>query len=189
MERLPKVVAAEADEHVLRLYFHEGTSFRFEERPFSPFFVAAEELPGAERLAGSLPLCWKVPGPAAPAGVVARTFREPRCAALSISGIRLFEGMEFGELRRMQFMVSADGKGIITRISCADNSGRYGEFAGSEPEIIAAFMAEIRRRDPDVLEGFDFFRNEWDHDCLSAGTRDFQLPLSGTIDGTVGTTC
>ncbi len=162
MEWLLKVVAAEADESRLRLYFHEGTSFRCEERPFSPFFVAAEELEGAERLAGDLPLCWKVPGANAPAGVVARTFREPRCAALSISGIRLFEGMEFGELRRMQFIVSADEKGAVTRISCADSSGWYDELVGSEAEIITAFTEEIRRRDPDVLEGFDFFRNDWE---------------------------
>ena len=62
MGTLPGVVALEADAEKIRLYFHEGEKFRCEERPFSPWFVAAEELEGAQELSGTLPLRYRVPG-------------------------------------------------------------------------------------------------------------------------------
>ena len=161
MAGLPQVVALEADKEKMYLYFHEGDKFRCETRAFSPWFAAAEELEGATMLAGSLPLRYRVPGDKIPAGVPVYRFKDLRSAAMIESGIRLFEGMVFEELRRMQFMIEHEDA-LITGISMADNSGWSCQLAGSEKELLNAFVETINTRDPDVLEGYDFFRNDWE---------------------------
>ena len=161
MGTLPGVVALEADAEKIRLYFHEGEKFRCEERPFSPWFVAAEEVEGAKELSGTLPLRYRVPGTEIPKNVAVCSFKEKRSAAMIDSGIRLFGGMSFDQLRRMQFQVKST-EGVIEKISCADSQKWYEEFSGEESEIINSFLNAIRERDPDVIEGYDFFRNDWE---------------------------
>lgn len=161
MSVLPHVVAVEADNENMFLYFHENEKFRCEKRPFSPWFVAAEELEGAEKLEGSLPLCYRVPGDTLPKGAQVYAFKNLRSAAMVDSGVRLFGEMTFEELRRMQFKAELDDSRIV-RICCADNSGWFSEYSGSESEIISAFVAAVQERDPDVIEGWDFFRNDWE---------------------------
>ena len=161
MEQLPKVVALEADETNMFLYFHQAGSFRCEKRPFRPWFVAAEQLEGAETLAGTLPLKFRVPGTVLPKGAAAYTFKNLRSCAMIDSGIRLFGGMAFEELRRMQFTAESDGT-HLTKICCSDNAGWCTGFTGSEAEIISSFVEAVRSKDPDVIEGYDFFRNDWE---------------------------
>lgn len=161
MDTLPGVVALEADAEKMRLYFHEGKSHRCEERPFAPWFITEEHFEGAEKLAGDLPLRFRVPGAALPKNAAVCNIRDKRSAAMIDSGIRLFGGMSFDQLRRMQFQVEAND-GTIEKICCADNSHWYCEFTGSETEIITHFVAALQERDPDVLEGYDFFRNDWE---------------------------
>ena len=62
MAVLPKVVAVEADKEKMSLYFHENETNKCIQRPFSPWFIAAEALEGAQQLEGTLPLSYKIPG-------------------------------------------------------------------------------------------------------------------------------
>ena len=161
MTGLPKVVALEADREKMYLYFHEGEIFKCETRAFSPWFAAAEQLEGALPLAGDLPLRYRVPGDDVPNGVPVCRFKDLRSAAMIESGIRLFEGLAFEELRRMQFAIEYDGE-VISGISFSDSSNWSCELKGSEKELLNAFVETITERDPDVLEGYDFFRNDWE---------------------------
>jgi DNA polymerase elongation subunit (family B) len=63
------------------------------------------------------------------------------------SGRTLFKGMEFDDLRRMQFAL--DGEGIMV----ADNRG-WSERVGDMERLNGV----IRERDPDVIEGHELFR-------------------------------
>lgn len=174
MSTLPGVVALEADAEKMYLFFHEGKSYRCEERPFTPWFVAAEQLEGAQVLAGNLPLRFKVPGTDIPKGAVVCNFKEKRSAAMIDSGVRLFGGMSFDKLRRMQFLIESN-EGVIEKICCADNEKWYCEFSGDESQIIRDFVDAVQQRDPDVIEGYDFFRNDWEILKKSASKHKIKL--------------
>jgi hypothetical protein len=161
MAVLPKVVAVEADKEKMSLYLHENETSKCIQRPFSPWFVASEALDGALPLAGGLPLRYKIPGEDIPKEIPVCRFRELRSAAMIESGIRLFEGMNFEELRRLQFAVMVDGE-KITHILLSDHTGWNTVLEGTEKEIISAFVENITSRDPDVIEGYDCFRNDWE---------------------------
>jgi hypothetical protein len=161
MAVLPKVVAVEADKEKMSLYLHENETFRCIQHPFSPWFIAAEALEGALPLAGSLPLRYKIPGEDIPKEIPVCRFRELRSAAMIESGIRLFEEMSFEELRRLQFAVMPDGE-KITKILLSDHTGWNTSLEGTEKEIISAFVETVAKRDPDVIEGYDCFRNDWE---------------------------
>ena len=179
MSVLPGVVALEADQEKMYLYFHEGSSFKCVEKPFSPWFAAAEELEGAQLLAGSLPLRYRVPGTDIPKGIPVCSFRELRSAAMISSGIRLFQGVTFDELRRMQFAVE-ENEGGLSGISLADNSGWYEHFSGTPEEVVAFFAETVNTRDPDVLEGYDFFRNDWEILKKAAGKKKLLCGRDGS---------
>jgi DNA polymerase elongation subunit (family B) len=87
--------------------------------------------------------------------------------------IRLFRGMHFNELRRMQFDIETlttegfefpnpnrrDDKIII--ITMSDNSGWEKVISldeMSEKELLEEFVKTVTERDPDVLEGHNIFR-------------------------------
>lgn len=92
------------------------------------------------------------------------------------SGVTLFNGMEFNELRRMQvdletfceegydFPNPERPGDVILAIAMSDSSG-WEEFlvgdredpVGSEERLIRELNARIRERDPDVLEGHNLF--------------------------------
>ncbi len=170
---MEKVVAAEAGAWGLRLYFHDGESSRSEVIPFFPYALLtgrAAESYGCETipLAGAGEFCRAAVFPSLDAYEKAlpelkkdngaMVFRDLLQQALGSSGVRLFAGMEFSELRRMQFAVKAsdDGK-KITSISLFFN-GANREISGTETEIISRFSDEIKQYDPDVLEGFNICR-------------------------------
>ena len=91
------------------------------------------------------------------------TIRDLSCQFFSLSGLRLFSGMDFNELHRMQFAVipSAD-ESSIEAVEVEDNRGFAARFdlenCGSEVEVLAAFDQAVIDRDPDLLEGFNIFR-------------------------------
>ena len=91
------------------------------------------------------------------------TIRELSCQFLSISGLRLFAGMDFGDLKRMQISVEpdADEKSIVA-IELGGTDGlsvRYDmENCSDEAGIIAAFDRTVKEYDPDVIEGFNICR-------------------------------
>ena len=91
------------------------------------------------------------------------TIRDLSCQFFSTSTLRLFSGMDFNELVRMQFdvAVSADEKSLEA-IEVSDNKGFAARFdcenCGGEAGVLAAFNAAVKERDPDLLEGFNIFR-------------------------------
>ncbi len=172
---MDKAVAAEVTAAGLRLYFHDGAAFRSETVPFQPYALLTSrvtDIPDCEiiPLAGAGDFCRAAVFPSLESyenalpelkknsGVM--VLRDMLQQALGGSGRRLFTGMEFSELRRMQFAVTADDEGReISQISVRFN-GTTQTFSGSEREILARFNAEIKTCDPDVLEGFNICRGD-----------------------------
>lgn len=92
---------------------------------------------------------------------------DPVAAHLTRSGDTFFRGMQFSELRRLQFDLETldiypDRAGAeICIISVRDSSGfervlGLDEFE-NERALIEAFAAIVRERDPDVIEGHNIF--------------------------------
>ncbi len=92
------------------------------------------------------------------------TVRELSTQFLSISGNRFFSGMDFHELHRMQFAVAANGDGTeITAIEVADNRGFFARYetaeCGGEAAVLAKFNEAVKSCDPDLLEGYNIFKD------------------------------
>ena len=101
--------------------------------------------------------------------------------ALSMSGIRLFEGMNFPDLRRIAFKVySSDGKSV-TKICALSPAGAGREFSGSEEEIISEFSKYIKDEDPDLLTGFECCSS--DLPLLVKRAEKLKIPLDCGRDG------
>ena len=122
LQNMDKAVAAEVTAAGLRLYFHDGTASRSETIPFQPYALLtsrATEIPDCEiiPLAGAGEFCRAAVFPSLESYEKAlpelkknnsvMVFRDLLQQALGGSGKRLFTGMEFSELRRMQFAVTA----------------------------------------------------------------------------------
>ena len=111
--------------------------------------------------------------------------------------LRLFTGMAFPEVRRLQFDIETlcspgydfpnadrpDDAVII--ISFSDSTGwekvlSLADFP-SEKELLEAFCAEVMERDPDILEGHNIFR--FDLPYLEARAKRFKMKLKLGRDG------
>lgn len=84
-------------------------------------------------------------------------------AALIRSGMTLFKGMTFADIVRMQFDLETNGLdpapegNRILMIAVSDNRGLVDIIEGDEKEMLERFVALVRERDPDVLEGHNLF--------------------------------
>ncbi|MBE6359023.1 MAG: hypothetical protein E7057_07250 [Lentisphaerae bacterium] len=168
------IVAAEVDSRGLRLFLHDGETFCVKERPFVPFCLldAAAEIPEnctVQELSGSGKFCRmalfdslesyenlcgglkKEPG--------AMVLRELSQQALSITGERLFQAMEFADLRIMAFSVE-ENDGSVAAVTVADTGGNQEVFSGDEVEVIRQFADRVKSFDPDVLTGFNCCRED-----------------------------
>ncbi len=103
-----------------------------------------------------------------------RLFSDMTLQFLIQHDLRLFTGMAFPELRRMQFDIetlctpgyefpnAARPDDAVIIISLSDNTGWEKVLSladyPSEKELLEAFSAEVAERDPDVLEGHNIFR-------------------------------
>ena len=170
---MDRVTAAETGKFGLRLFVPEGRGFRTEDLPFRPYVLltAGAEVPaGCEvlPLSGSGQLTVKAVFPDLTAYENAlpelkkrgdaMIFRDLLQQALSETGVRLFSGMEFPELRRMRFRAVADAEGRLAAVQMADSGGNTAELTGNERRILEDFDARVREFDPDVLEGFNCCR-------------------------------
>ncbi len=168
------IVAAEAGEWGLRLYFHDGNSFRTETLLFAPFILADKECAvpencRVEELAGKGKFCRQIfygdfasylkelPELKKRPGVF--TFNTLLQQALTASALNLFREVEFDQLRKLFFAVTAENE-QIKEIITADSNGNVNIFSGSEAEIITAFNAQIKTFDPDILGGFNCCRKD-----------------------------
>lgn len=83
--------------------------------------------------------------------------------ALMRTGRTLFQGMTFQDIVRMQFDLETNGldpaaeDARILLIAVADNRGLLDLIEGDEREILERFVALVRDRDPDVLEGHNLY--------------------------------
>jgi DNA polymerase I len=83
--------------------------------------------------------------------------------ALLRSGQTLFKGMTFEDIVRLQFDIETDGldpapeANRVLLIAVSDNRGLLELLEGPEKEILAQFVALVRDRDPDILEGHNIF--------------------------------
>jgi len=98
---------------------------------------------------------------------------DPVTQFLLQSGITLFKGMSFHDLRRMQISMHAHAKANrpsdprktedrILVIALTDNNGWHEALDArklSEPDMLRAFVQIVTERDPDVLEGHALFDN------------------------------
>ena len=118
------------------------------------------------------------------------------CQLLSSESIRCFRGMEFPQLRRLQFdleTVTTEGydfpnakraKDEIIIISLSDNTGWelvLSQRDCSEKELLERFVEAVRDRDPDVLEGHNIFR--FDLPYLETRAKRHKVPLALGRDG------
>lgn len=124
------------------------------------------DIPGAEticKLSGDNPLCYKgcYPDCASFESAIdhlkirngARIFKDYCQMAYLDMGIRLFGGMEFSDLRRMQVSVITDENGLVSTVAVAGAGAQEKIFSGSPAETVDFFISETLRRDPDVIEG------------------------------------
>ena len=182
MNQYPGVVAVEVAGDRLKLFFHDGAAgFRIQELPFSPWALAASQL--AEQLqtrfrvielSGSNHWKYRIEFDSVQSWETAVDelkkendfflVRDLIQQALTASQVRLFSGLAFPELRRMQFTVipSADGKSIAEiQIKCNDTITIFTVTDEiTEKSVIASFNQAVTDFDPDLLEGFNCCRND-----------------------------
>jgi len=117
---------------------------------------------------------------------------------LAQSGRTLFKGMRFANLRRMQVDIecltssgfefcNADREGDrIIVIALGDSSGWHEVLSGAERDeksLLERFVACVRERDPDVIEGHNIFN--FDLPYLSARARHWGVKLALGRNGAV----
>ncbi len=167
------IVAAEAGRNGLILFRHEGASFKTEVLPFRPFILLNENAPVPENctvqeLAGNAFFSKKADFSDFDAYTAAvdslknapgvMIFRDQLQQALSINDVRLFKNVEFFDLRSMFIALETGEKGEISAIETAFSTGESKIFSGEEKEVIAEFNEAVKLFDPDVLCGYNIFR-------------------------------
>lgn len=169
------IVAVETEDHSVRFFRHDGASFQVTDQSFEPFFLSTDPAAAgkngtAVELAGDAALKWQIRFPgedaldaarkeAEKAGIPVEIIRSPVQQALSLSGERLFSGMSFSELRRMQIDFDS-GALPLTRVELCTNYGFEQVLeTADEAELLAELERLIRELDPDVIEGHQLCRN------------------------------
>jgi DNA polymerase, archaea type len=123
---------------------------------------------------------------------------DPVAQHLMLTGQTHFLGMAFEQLKRLQLDIetyTAEGFEFpnpgrpgdrIIAIALADESGWERIITGkelSESEMLAELTREIRRRDPDIIEGHNLFR--FDLEYIEARARRHRIQLNWGRDGSV----
>ncbi len=216
-ERLVAVEFEEPNGVTLYLRKPDGSN-EVRQSVFHPFLWSDEAPPeetGAtiRQLAGGLPLgvllefeSWKafsrVRTGLRNLGRKSYTLSDPVQQFLLSTGMTLFKGMQFDDLRRMQIAIETfRGEGAefssaqrasdhLMSIALSDNTGWEevlfvdpAEPALSEQTALERLTAIIRERDPDVIEGHDLFRVTLSY--LAARARLAKVKLSFGRDGSV----
>jgi DNA polymerase, archaea type len=123
---------------------------------------------------------------------------DPVAQHLMLTGQTHFLGMPFEQLRRLQLDIETyttegfefpnparPGDRIIA-IALSDQTGWERVISGhdlSEPEMLEELALDIKRRDPDVIEGHNVFR--FDLEYLEARARRHRIQLNWGRDGSV----
>ena len=163
-----------------------STSDRIRIKPF--LLSGVFDVPGAEtvcHLSGNNPLCFKAQFSSCQAYeesieevkhlASVRLFKDYTQMAFLDTSIRLYGEMEFSDLKRMQIALAfEDDK--ITKIAISGAGFSDVEYTGTPGEIAKFFIEESRRRDPDVIEGFQLF--DVIFPALSGAAKKQKLPFA-----------
>ncbi|MFM8458616.1 MAG: 3'-5' exonuclease, partial [Chthoniobacterales bacterium] len=191
----------------MKIYRREGTKTLVEEAEHKPFAWATEPLPGELReLDGKNAYRFTVTFDSAGEFSRAKTQYKRELFALNAlahqyllaSGRTLFKGMAFEDLRRVQVDIetftpadgamSDAGKDPLLAIALSDSSGWEEILVVEDPEdeeqekaALEKFVALVRERDPDVIEGHNIFK--FDLPYLETRARKLKLKLDLGRDG------
>jgi DNA polymerase I len=177
------------------LYRRVGSQTQRDVVPLQNWLVARKPQAGSTQLAGPHELRHLVLSSDAKAvGDRARmlapdqrhAYLDPITSHLVATGETQFKGMQFSQLRRLQFDIETldvnpdHDDGAIVIIAVRDNSG-YEEVLSldqfpTEAALIEAFVRVVRERDPDVLEGHNVFN--FDLWYLAARAKRFGVELT-----------
>ena len=191
----------------VHIYRREGNKTVSEEVVHKPFAWATEPLPGdARELAGENAFRFTVAFDGAAEFSKAKATYKRELFALNDlahqyllqSGRTLFKGMAFEDLRRMQVdietFIGVDGamsdasRDPLLAIALSDSSGweeilvvENPDDEAQEKAVLEKFVALVRERDPDVIEGHNIFR--FDLPYLEARARKLKIKLDLGRDG------
>lgn len=120
-----------------------------------------------------------------------RIFADEIQKAMSLKKLRLFHGMDFTELLRLQMDIechSADPQrfcnadvpeDVITMVAFRDSRGHEEAFTlrecGGERELLAAALGYVAQVDPDVIEGHNIFN--FDLEYIAKRCRRYGMPF------------
>ncbi len=172
------IVAVEPDAAagLARIYRRRGSRIESSDVPLQAWLICRRAFGGAVELAGRHPMRYlvldsnggRIAGIARDLAADQRlVYLDPITAHLVASGETFYKGMQFAELRRMQFDLETldvvphrDGADICL-IGVRDTDGferilALDEFE-NEGALIAEFARIVRERDPDIIEGHNVF--------------------------------
>ena len=175
---LPRVVCAETADTTATLFIRDGDTVSTQTMPFVPWaFVDKERVfPGGdcEKIDGDgYNFLLTFPGGWQSYQNARRTLRDEHAAAFQYgsavkqfhcrSGVSLFQEMAFDDLVRMQIDIetttldpnAADACVFLCAVS--DNRGLRQVLAGDEATLLRDLLHLVSTRDPDVLEGHNFY--------------------------------
>jgi DNA polymerase elongation subunit (family B) len=193
----------------MQVYRREGKKTVVQEAVHKPFAWATEPVPGeARQLAGAGALKFAVSFDNVTAFAKAKTTYKRELFALNdlahqyllASGRTLFKGMAFEDLRRMQVDIEtftgSDGamsdatRDPLLAIALSDSSGWEEILVIDDPSdetqetaALERFVAVVRERDPDVMEGHNIFK--FDLPYLETRARRHKVKLELGRDGGV----
>lgn len=191
----------------VQVYRREDGKTVVEEVEHCPFSWATEPVPGELRkLAGAGVFKFAVSFDSAAAFAKAKTTYKRELFALNdlshqyllASGRTLFKGMAFADLRRMQVDIethtgasgamSDAGRDPLLAIALSDSTGWEEVLVVDDPTdeneeqaVLEKFVALVRERDPDVIEGHNIFR--FDLPYLETRARKLKVKLDLGRDG------
>lgn len=173
-----KIVAVETSDREATLFVREGEATVTRAVPFVPWLIMDKErhFAGAEttelegsgyRFLARFPNGWRAFQDAK------RTLRDEHAETMQYgsavkqfliaSGMTLFKGMAFDDLRRMQIDIEtttldpALPEARIFMVSVTDNRGLSEVLIGDEGEMLQQLLSLVETRDPDVIEGHNFY--------------------------------
>ena len=173
-----KIVAVETGEREATLFLRESEALTTRSVPFVPWLVTDKErhFAGAETTALEgdgynwlirFPQGWRTYQDAK------RTLRDEHAGVcqygsaikqfLVASGLTLFQGMAFDDLNRMQIDIETTTldpqlpDACIFMVSISDNRRLSEVLIGDEAEMLRQLLHLVETRDPDVIEGHNFY--------------------------------
>jgi DNA polymerase I len=196
------IVAVEAGESEALLYIRRGTEVFQKREPFTPWMLVRqpEDAPSGGKVTelDGDGYRFLVTFPTWSAFVTARdhilangvdhlSYSNPEKQFLLLTGKTLFKGLTFDDIHRMQIDIetvglSSEGESdCILLIAISDNKGYEQILEGSEPQMLRDLVSIVQERDPDVLEGHNFFG--FDLPFLAARAKRHGVSLALGRDG------